>query len=111
MLPNVLPRYITSPRVGAITPNSKRAKVVLPLPLSPTIAVIEGGSVSTRSEKLSNAIVDRRAKSPPPKTLVSWRASSKTVIAWFRYHRTGGTPRLDLAAPAAGPAAPHGSDP
>jgi hypothetical protein len=48
----------------------------LPLPLSPTTAVIAGGSASIRNEKSSSATVGGVfANRPPPKTFVTRRAS------------------------------------
>ena len=66
-----LPRYSTWPAVGATSPSSSRASVVLPLPLSPTMAVIDGRSASIASEKSSSAMVLARSSNPPPNVLVT----------------------------------------
>jgi len=44
-----------------VNPSSRDASVVLPLPLSPTIAVIDGGSLAMAREKPSSAAVRRGA--------------------------------------------------
>src|SRR5262249_23012107 len=61
-------------------PRSRRLSVVLPLPLSPTTAVIDGRSPSMASEKSSSASVDVRSKRPPPKIFVTCLASSSVLI-------------------------------
>src|ERR1700737_4224967 len=62
-------------------PSNRRASVVLPLPLSPTKAVMDGGSSAMASEKSSTAVI-RGPRSPRPKTLVTARASSKADISF-----------------------------
>src|SRR5438045_2615924 len=58
-----------------------RARVVLPLPLSPTTAVIVGGASSIASEKPSSATVGlARFNNPPPKVLVTCRTASSGGI-------------------------------
>ena len=52
----------------------------MPLPLSPTMAVIDGRSASIASEKSSSATVLARSSNPPPNVLVTWRASSNAVM-------------------------------
>ena len=51
--------------------------MVLPLPLSPTTAVIgRAPRRRARARSRRSATVCRRSRSPPPKVLVTWRASS-----------------------------------
>jgi hypothetical protein len=45
------------PDVGVVRPNRTRASVVLPLPLSPTTAVIDGFPVPIDNENPSSANV------------------------------------------------------
>ena len=68
-------------------PRSRRANVVLPLPLSPATTVTDGSSPDSSSEMLSTATVWLRRNIPTPKTFVTLRASSNAVIVRFR---TGG---------------------
>ena len=53
----VWPRYRIEPLVGWISPSSSRARVVLPLPLSPAMAVMDGLSSLMVSETSSTATV------------------------------------------------------
>src|SRR5438270_136927 len=87
---NGLPWYNTSPRVGSIRPNNNRASVVLPEPDSPTMAVIDGGSLVISSEKSSSAVFWPRLNRPPPKILVTWRHSRNALISAGRFYRPSG---------------------
>src|SRR5579872_3348679 len=61
-----LPAYSTAPELGVSRPRASRAIVVLPLPLSPTIAVMLAGSASIVSEKSLRAVTRRWLNIPPP---------------------------------------------
>ena len=86
------------------SPSSRRASVVLPLPLSPTIGgdrrrLVLDASARSRPARRVCASSNR----PPPKTLVTCRASSSAVIAGTlvrRQYRWQATQRsgCDLAA-------------
>src|SRR5262249_52090251 len=72
----------------------------LALPLSPTTAVMSGRSASMGSEKFSSARTDALSKRPPPKILVTPRASSSGVIAFHSEQVTRGPgTRLDFSRP------------
>src|SRR5437762_807055 len=64
-----------------MSPSNRRARVVLPLPLSPTTAVTRGGALSTVNEKSSRATVTRLSNNPPPKTFEAWRISRSAVTS------------------------------
>ena len=71
----------TCPEVGGMTPKSNLASVVLPLPLSPAMAVIVGRSSGIASETSCTAIVTlERLKNPPPKILDTLSSSSRLAI-------------------------------
>ena len=63
------PRYGTWPPVGVRRPRSRRASVVLPLPLSPTTEVTDARPSPRASEKSRRATVCVRSSRPPPKLL------------------------------------------
>src|SRR6185312_2372458 len=67
-----LPRKSTWPEVGGVKPRRIRARVVLPLPLSPATAVKEGVSSLMDSERSSSATL---AFAPLPKIFVTFRSS------------------------------------
>src|SRR6266567_3927554 len=89
-----------------MSPSSRRARVVLPLPLSPTTAVTRGGTLSTLNEKSSRATVTRLSNNPPPKTFEAWRISRSAVTlqtpvfahAPGHRHRTNGKQPSDQDA-------------
>src|SRR5689334_21427550 len=62
-------------------PISSDAIVVLPLPLSPTIAVIVGESASTVKFMFFSATVLFLDSRPPPYTFVTLRSSISAVMA------------------------------
>ena len=69
---------MTLPNVGLMTPSRSLANVVLPLPLSPATAVIEGRSVEIANVTSSTATVTlERLKSPPPNALVTFWSSRR----------------------------------
>src|ERR1700736_6681406 len=69
-----------APPVGSARPSSRRAKVVLPEPLSPTTAIIEGSSVSIARDSPARARVPSRP-SPPAKRLLTSTASISGAIS------------------------------
>ncbi|MBA7658715.1 hypothetical protein ES703_66674 [subsurface metagenome] len=76
------PLYSTFPSVGAMKPSRSLARVVFPLPVSPTTPVIEGELSFMDKDTFSNATVSFLLKRPPLlKTLVTFRASRSTVIS------------------------------
>src|SRR5947208_4009673 len=69
-----------APPVGSARPSSRRARVVLPEPLSPTTAIIEGSSASIASDSPARARVPSRP-SPPAKRLLTSTASISGAIS------------------------------
>src|SRR6478752_5552466 len=65
--------------VGLTKPRIIRASVVLPLPLSPAIAVVEGAASGSEKLTLRSATVVRRT--PLPNSLVTPRSSISAVTA------------------------------
>src|SRR3954470_15546801 len=70
------PRNRIEPSVGCVIPKSRRASVVLPLPLSPATAVIIGFSSLRVSDILSTATVWLLLIIPLPKTFDTFCASN-----------------------------------
>src|SRR5947208_10547076 len=69
-----------APPVGVARPSSRRARVVLPEPLSPTTAMIEGSSASIARDSPASARVLSRP-SPPAKRLLTSTASISAAIS------------------------------
>src|SRR5467141_672314 len=69
-----------APPVGSARPSSRRARVVLPEPLSPTTAIIEGSSASIARDSPARARVPSRP-SPPAKRLLTSTASISGTIS------------------------------
>src|ERR1700736_2861367 len=78
-----------APSVGSARPSSRRASVVLPEPLSPTTAMIEGRSASISSDSAARASGPSR-RSPPAKRLLTATASISGAI--LRAAAAGCTP-------------------
>src|SRR5262249_19037635 len=90
-----------APAVGSARPSSRRASVVLPEPLSPTTAMIDGLSASIAKDNPARASVLSRP-SPPGKRLLTSTASISGTIgsrqmaghersAYLARHRPFGT--------------------
>src|SRR5215471_10143448 len=86
-----------------MNPRSSRARVVLPLPLSPATVMKDGASLLMDREKLSSATV---APDPWPKIFVTCFTSRRAVMEapnQYRWHATqwsGLTSRNEGISPA-----------
>src|SRR5262249_26299573 len=76
-----VPRYRISPPVGSARPSSRRAKVVLPEPLSPTTAMIKGVSAWTASDSPASPSALSRPSPPENCLLISTAAISGTTAS------------------------------
>src|SRR6188768_1720158 len=79
MLASSCPRKRIEPADGWVMPKSRRASVVLPLPLSPAMAVMVGFSSLMISEISSTATMRRLLRRLSPKTLVTFNASKSCI--------------------------------